>query len=136
MSGRLVVWAVVVGLAAAWTGRADPETAELARQKRDAARKTYEVTWTNYLEGRVPEELVYRWSKRWLRAEEALSARPDDRIAARTAHLQRMIELERLVRRLQPLRQVTVDVVSAVEYYRAEAELWLAEAKQADKKAP
>jgi hypothetical protein len=107
--------------------------AGLLKQQRDAARKTYEVSWTNYREGRLPAEVVYRWSRRWLDAERQLSAQPDDRILACSAHLQRMVELEQLVRRLQPSGQVTVDEVSAAEYYRVEAEVWLAQARKEKK---
>ncbi len=45
-----------------------------------------------------------------------------------------MKELERLVRRLEPSRLVTIDAVSAVEYYRAEADLWLQQARAEEKK--
>jgi hypothetical protein len=132
-AGALLLVVLAAGRAGA---RPDPDAAmsESVKQKRDAARKAYEVAWTNYREGRVPEELVYRWSKRWLRAERELGQRPADQVAACAAHLERMIELERLVRRLESTRQVTIDAVSSVEYYRAEADLWLEQARAEEKK--
>ena len=107
------------------------DLARLGQQNRDAARKTYETTWANYRDGRAPADLLYRWSKRWLRAEKQISDRPADQIAACKAHLERMQELERLLRALQSSRQVTADEVSAAEFYRTEAELWLVEAQKA-----
>jgi hypothetical protein len=139
MSGRCLGLAFLLTFLAAAPANAradpDPATVELIKQRRDAARKTYETTWTNYREGRVPEEVVYRWSKRWLKAERELSNRQEDQVAACAAHLERMIELERIVQRLQSSRQTTVDVLNAVEYYRIEAAEWLALARK-EKKGP
>ena len=79
-----------------------------------------------------PEE-VYVWSVRWLQAQRDLSAKPEDRIAALEAHLKRMMELkkqvEMLSRDLMPLPRV-----DEAEWYRLEAQLWLAKAKQAKTK--
>ena len=58
-------------------------------------RKTYEVVWANYRDGRSSEEMVYRWSKRWLAAEKQLGEKPAERVAACDAHLARMLEMER-----------------------------------------
>jgi hypothetical protein len=79
-----------------------------------------------------PEE-VYTWSVRWLQAQRDLSAKPEDQIAALEAHLKRMTELkkqiEMLSRDLMPLPRV-----DEAEWYRLEAQLWLAKAKQAKTK--
>lgn len=106
---------------------------KLAVQRRDAARKTYETMWANYRERRASDEVLYRWSKRWLKAERQLGVEPARQIAAFKAHLQRMRDLERIINNLQRSRQTTVDEVSAVEFYRAEAELWLLQARQEKK---
>jgi hypothetical protein len=98
--------------------------ADLARQRRDAARKTFEVTWINYRQGRAGGDTLYRWSRRWLKAERELSDRPAEQVAAFKAHLDRMRNLERLVQNVQPTGQTTVDEVSGAAFYRAEAELW------------
>jgi hypothetical protein len=110
-----------------------PVSTRLAKQLRDAARTTYETTWTNYREGRVPGELVYRWSRRWLKAERQLSDKPADQLAAFQAHRDRMQKLEALVERVHRAGQTTVDEVSAAEYYRVEADLWLAQARERQK---
>jgi hypothetical protein len=109
---------------------------KMAAEKRDAARKTYEVLWANYREGTGSEELVYRWSKRWLRAERELSSRQGDQVVACQAHVKRMQDLERLIRRVQGAGPglTTIDEVSAAAYYRVEAEMWLLEARQEKKK--
>lgn len=112
----------------------DPDAAtalsQLANQRRDAARKTYEVMWANYREGRASEEAIYRWSLRWFEAERQIGKHPDDRIAACRGHWERMVALEKIVRTLQRSRVTTIDKVSAVEFYRVEAEEWLLQAKE------
>ncbi len=79
-----------------------------------------------------PEE-VYVWSVRWLQAQRDLSAKPEDQIAALEAHLNRMMELKKQIemisRDLMPLPRV-----DEAEWYRLEAQLWLAKAKQAKAK--
>jgi hypothetical protein len=112
---------------------ADPEPASavtrLATQRRDAARRTYEAMWANYRDRRAGEDTLYRWSVRWLEAEKFLSDQPADQQAACKAHYERMRELERIIRNLQRSGQATIDEVSATEYYRVEAELWMLQAK-------
>src|SRR5438874_10838478 len=99
--------AVFVGiLSAGFLGAGpDPEPAatlsRLATQRRDAARKTYEVMWANYRDRRVADEVLYRWSLRWLEAEKQLSERQADQAAACKGHFERMRELERLIRNIQ-----------------------------------
>lgn len=137
---RLVqVSAVLLLVAVAAPLRADPDQdaaqlTKLATQRRDAARKTYEVWWANYREGRAPAEILYRWSYRWLQSERLLSPKPADQVAAYKAHWERMRDLDRLVRKLQRTGVTTIDEVSSAEYYLAEAEVWLLEAKQKDAK--
>ncbi len=105
------------------------QVTKLATQRRDAARKTYEVWWANYREGRAPAEVLYRWSYRWLQADRQLNPKPADQVAAYQGHWERMRDLDRVVRRLQRAGIITIDEVSSAEYYLAEAELWLLEAK-------
>ena len=129
-----VLLALLLGIFWSRPVRAEPDPADaltrLAVQRRDAARATYEAMWANYREGRAPEELLYRWSRRWLMAERQLSKQPADPVAAFRDHWQRMKDLENIVRKLQRSRDSTIDQVSAVEFYRAEAELWLLKAKE------
>jgi hypothetical protein len=109
---------------------------QLATERRDAARKTFEVTWANYRDGTTSGEMLYRWSLRWLEAERQLSDRPADQANAFKGHLERMLNLERLVRKVQNVApgQATIDQVSAAEYYRSEAEFWLLQLEQEKKK--
>ena len=110
--------------------------AKLAKIRLDAASKTYQVLWQNYREGRrSSDELLYRWSKRWLDAEREVHAQPAEQVAALKGHYDRMVDLERIIRKVSQAGQGTVNELSAAEFYRTEAELWLLEAK-AGKKAP
>jgi hypothetical protein len=79
-----------------------------------------------------PEE-VYTWSVRWLEAQRDLSAKHEDQVAALEAHLKRMTELQKQIKALAK------DVVPRIkedeaEWYRLEAQLWLAKAKPAQAK--
>jgi hypothetical protein len=106
----------------------------LAKQRVEAARKTYEVLWSNYRDGfRVSNDTLYRWSKRWLAAERDRSKKPADQTAALLAHRNRMADLERLIRNVRRVGQATVDELSAAEYYKTEAEVWLLQADAAKK---
>jgi hypothetical protein len=80
-----------------------------------------------------PEE-VYVWSVRWLEAQRDLSPKHEDHLAALEAHLQRMTELQKRIKALAR------DVVPRIkedeaEWYRLEAQLWLAKAKAQPAKA-
>jgi hypothetical protein len=116
----------------------DQETANaiarLALQRRDAARKTYQVLWLDYRERIASEDALYRWSVRWLDAERELSDQQADQMTAYQGHFERMRDLERLIRRLRESAQTTIDEASAAEFYRTEAEMWLLQAKEVKKK--
>ncbi|HTU17942.1 MAG TPA: RNA polymerase sigma factor [Gemmataceae bacterium] len=73
-----------------------------------------------------PEE-VHKWSVRWLQAQRDLSPKKDDEIAVLEAHLKRMTELQKWVKDRKLLMSPIQE--DEVEWYRLEAELWLAEAK-------
>jgi hypothetical protein len=76
-------------------------------------------------------DLVYTWSVRWLEAQRALSETKDERIAALTAHQQRMKELQANIRVLVEANPsvnggiLPVSELSAAQWYLAEVELWL-----------
>src|SRR4051794_2878195 len=128
---RLVGLVLVVVPAGFVESRPEPEpasaSAKLANRRRDSARKTYQTLWVNYRERRASEDALYRWSVRWLKAERQLSDRQDDQVAAYKAHWDRMRDLERLIRQVERSGVTTVDEVSAAEFYRVEAEFWLAQ---------
>jgi hypothetical protein len=131
---------IVFGFPALLSAEPDAEQAKtlakLAKIRLEAASKTYQVLWQNYREGRrSSDELLYRWSKRWLDAEREVHSPPAEQIAALKSHYDRMVELERIIRKVSQAGQGTVNELSAAEFYRTEAELWLLEAKTG-KKAP
>src|SRR5205807_1229122 len=96
----------------------------------EAAHKTFDVVWKNNREGLVPfAEVVYRWSKRWLKAELELSDKKADQAAAYQAHLERMRELTRITHERFRNRLNTIEEVSATEYYIAEANIWMEQAR-------
>jgi hypothetical protein len=73
-----------------------------------------------------PED-VYLWSARWLNVQRDLASKKEEQIAALVDHLRRMQELKQRVENLAKAGMVLPTEVNAVEYYRVEAELWLAQ---------
>ncbi|OAI54525.1 hypothetical protein AYO44_14780 [Planctomycetaceae bacterium SCGC AG-212-F19] len=105
---------------------------QLAKTRLEAARKAYGLVWQNYQEGLWSSaEDIYRWSSRWMEAERALATQKAQHVAACEAHFDRMRRLEKLVRDNYRVRVTTITVVSAAEYYAVEAEVWLAQVKNA-----
>jgi hypothetical protein len=137
MNRRLLGVALLLGILAVEPTKAEADPAavlaNLALQRRDAARRTYEVMWTNYRERRAQADTLYRWSVRWLEAEKQLAKNPAGQAAAFKEHWERMRDLDRLIRDLVRSRQVTSDEVSASEYYRVEAEVWYLQGQQEKK---
>ena len=127
------VFAVItLGLPLAKAPRADlppasPKAAKLLQKKLEAARTAFKEVWPGQW-GDI--EVPYRWSCRWLKVEQELSPRTEDHVAALQAHAERMRELERVVKGLHQRRLVTLDQVRATEFYVAEAEAWLGQAKE------
>jgi hypothetical protein len=134
MSG-LAFSGIVLGFVTALPQVAPPAGPANVPQKRaqakvDAARKTYEVLWTNNKEGLVPfVELAYRWSRRWLEAELERSDKKTDKIAAYQAHRDRMRDLARITHERYRTRVTTIEEASATDFYSVEAEIWLEQAK-------
>jgi hypothetical protein len=75
-----------------------------------------------------PEE-VYSWSVRWLQADRELNPRQADTVAALERHLERMKLLEKRTMDLVP-QLIPQSTGFEVQWYRLEAELWLAQAKE------
>jgi RNA polymerase sigma factor (sigma-70 family) len=68
---------------------------------------------------------VFGWSERWLDAELALKVKPEDRVKALRAHLDRCRELERLTAEFAKIGQHRNAESDAATYYRAQAEILL-----------
>ena len=95
----------------------------------EAALKQFDLIWQYYQQSRVDSFEVYLWSRLLLDASKGASVRPDRRIAAFEEHLDRMRKLEALIKKVRRLGFGRSSDVGASEYYRVEAECWLAEAK-------
>jgi RND family efflux transporter MFP subunit len=104
---------------------------KLTQARLEAARKTYEMLLQRYKNAtdRLDTEKMYQWSRRWMEAGRDLASKQDERVAAVQAHLDRMKDLERLATALSKAGQGLMSDVSAAEFYRTEAELWLAREK-------
>jgi len=113
------------------------DMAAVLKARVTVAEKGYHEAWEDF--GRTqrfgnvlilvgkPED-VYTWSIRWLKAQRDLSTKHEDHVAALEAHLKRMSELQNRV------KQVSKDLLppraeSEAEWYRLEAQLWLAKEK-------
>jgi hypothetical protein len=125
-------------------GQAPPPAREaqalpaLRKARLDQARKSYEEAMQASQQTRrvgdtvlplARAEDVYLWSVRWLDAERGMSDRKEDRVAALEAHLKRMKELRQRVTVMAEGGLVPGLDVRAAEFYQAEAELWLAQAR-------
>jgi hypothetical protein len=110
-------------------GAAQPaQPSPLAEARYRAAVKQFEITWSYYQQARVDTFQVYVWSRLVLDARRDLGETPRDRIIALEDHLARLKKLEELVAKIRRLGFGRSSDVGATEYYRLEAELWLARA--------
>jgi hypothetical protein len=74
-------------------------------------------------------EFLHRWSKRWLDAEIEIGKEKNKQIAAYSAHMDRMKALEKLQKGRYRSGDISRGEFAETEYFRIEAEQWLAEAK-------
>ena len=74
-------------------------------------------------------ETYYLWSRRWLDAQLDLAGNKEERAAAYRDHLGRMRDVEQKARAQARAGQAEGAGASAAEYFRLQAELWLARAK-------
>jgi hypothetical protein len=101
----------------------------LAEARHQAARKQFDLIWQYYQQSRVESFDVYVWSRLLLDAHRSVHNPPAERIKALEEHLDHMVKLEALIRKIRRLGFGRSSDVGASEYYRLEAECWLAEAK-------
>lgn len=104
-----------------------------AQARREAARKVYEGMVRNPVED--PESVRYDlgdlhdWSVRWMQAERDLARTKVEKIAAIEGHLKRMeVRKSNLDTALQQ-RRAAAYTAGVGEFFRLEAEAWLAEAQ-------
>jgi beta-lactamase regulating signal transducer with metallopeptidase domain len=89
----------------------------------DAARKAYEAALQNYRTGQgASVESVYNWSQRWTAAARSATRITKQMADASRAHLERMQELQKLVKKSVDAGQTSMDEMTAVNFYVAEAE--------------
>ena len=105
------------------------DPAGLARLRAEAGAKAFDLAWLYYSENRVDSEKVYRSSRRLLEAARDAAADGPGRVAAFEAHLERIGRLEAKIARIRKLGFGNSLDVLEVDYYRKEAEFWLAEAR-------
>ena len=103
--------------------------AGMLQARHRAAQKQFDETWVYYTQARTDAFPVYVWSHFVLQTQFDLSDKKPDQIAALQAHLDRMKKLEELLKKVRRLGFGQRIEVGAVEYYRIEAEYWLAHAR-------
>jgi hypothetical protein len=134
----LVLALILIGLsfahAQAPAPRQEPsKLPPLAQARLKAAVKSYDETWAYYQQARIDSYQVYVWSKLILDCRRDMAEKPADRLAAFDDHLNRMKKLESLIKKVRRLGFGRSYDVGASEYYRLEAEYWLARETEAQK---
>jgi hypothetical protein len=105
---------------------------ELLKTQVASARRGYELTWKMHQEGiaKGDFESLCVWSIRWFHAERDLSKKSTDRVAAAEAHLERMKTAEERAKLFEKAgHDGAVRQAVAAEFYRVQAQIWLAQAK-------
>jgi hypothetical protein len=127
----VAVVAVVVAQPTSPREKAAKERAALAEARRKAAQKAYDQLFEGYRRGAASmpsPETVYLWSRRCLDADLDVSDKAVDQTAAYQAHLDRMKGIETQMREAATRTGAGSTLIPALEFYRAEAEYWLARA--------
>jgi hypothetical protein len=101
----------------------------LLQARHRAAQKQFDETWVYYKQARTDAYPVYVWSHFVLQTQFDLSDAKPDQLVALEAHLERMKRLEDLLKKVRRLGFGQAIEVGAVEYYRIEAEYWVAHAR-------
>jgi hypothetical protein len=103
---------------------------ELEKALAKAAGATYKAYSHEVDVGKtLPNEVMCKWSARWLNAELVLSNKKTDQLASYTAHRDRLKELEKLAKTQFDRGQIGDKDYWPVKYFLVEAEIWLARAK-------
>jgi hypothetical protein len=112
-----------------WASGGEP-IEKLQAERIRAATKAFEFSQRRFLAGACDGETVYLWSLRLLKAQQAVDIKPEPNRAALAAHLKRMEDLEKAVTARFKAGGVTSAELNAAAFYRIEARLWLAQAKE------
>lgn len=119
---------LAVGGALALENRPDtPGPNSSSKELVEAARRAYELRLKAFMtsEASVLDE-TYLWSKRWMTAEWDFSTNTRGVGKGARTHYERMVELEKIVKRMHEAGQGSEFDVAAARYYRVEAEIMLA----------
>lgn len=102
-----------------------------AKARLELARGLYDWTLArrNLEPERVATDAAYQWSVRWLQAERDLSRAKLDEIRAHLSHVRRMETLKRTREEDFKGGQAMLQEVNEAEFFRLEAEDWLAAAR-------
>jgi hypothetical protein len=102
--------------------------AEAQQHLERVARAAYQATWDAHRNGHATVEQVYDVSRRWMDAQRESARYPAAKVAAATAHLDRMREVLRVHgdRAHSPAKPAETARIKALV---VEGELWLAEAR-------
>jgi len=106
-----------------------PDLTAMLEARHRAALDQFEETWVYYKQARTDAYPVYVWSRFVLEVEFDKSDKKPDHLSSLEAHLDRMKDLEALVRKVRRLGFGQAIEVGATKYYRIEAEYWLADAQ-------
>ncbi|MGE3822449.1 MAG: hypothetical protein AB7I30_23790 [Isosphaeraceae bacterium] len=107
-----------------------PALTTLSEARYEAAKRQFEELWLFYRERRTDTGGVYFWSRLMLESKHDLCPTNASWITALEEHLDRMTDLEALVRRVSRTGFTRKVDLKAVQYYHAEADYWLARAKR------
>src|SRR5262249_38138647 len=113
----------------------------LKKARLEAAKKTYKLLLErlNRLSeaagAQIFEEMA-SWSRRWLDCQLELTPRQEDRIAAFEAHVERARVLEKIAKSYFDAGKGPPSCVSAAEFHRLDAEIWLRVNRGMGKKQP
>jgi hypothetical protein len=100
---------------------------ELRQTRLEAARTLFRQHLARVKAAQGQPSDVFGWSERWLDAELAPAAMPADRVKALPDHVERTREVERVMTALAKTGQGPPTHAEAATYYRADAEIRLAE---------
>jgi hypothetical protein len=115
--------------------RGDEPLYRLREKRLRVAQDTFEGHWKLVRAGRQEGDMreVYDWSVRFLKAEQALAPTVGGKVRALVSHLKRMTELEAIAKLKYDAGALGHERYTATVFYRLEAEVWIAEAKEREK---
>jgi hypothetical protein len=106
--------------------RAD-DLVENAKARAAAADEAYRLAWLRLAENVEPAssanlEMLHLWSRRLMEAQQEVSNKKEDKLAAAQTHLERMKQLEDRVKKLVDAGDARALDSAGAKYYRLEAE--------------